>query len=83
MLLVFYDYLGLRASKSTSIRLLMVNCIVKQSIDILCNMLEKVASFIVSVDFIILHCEVDFHVSIILGRLFLATGRVTVVMELG
>lgn len=43
----------------------------------------KVASFIFLVDFMILNFKVDFQVPIILGRPFLATGRVLVDMDLG
>ena len=46
-------------------------------------MLVKVESFIFSDDFVILDCEVDFKVPIILGRPFLATGRALVDMEKG
>ena len=46
-------------------------------------MLVKVESFIFLADFVILDCEVDFEVPIILGRPFLATGRAFVDMEKG
>ena len=46
-------------------------------------MLIKVESFIFPADFVILDCEVNFEVSIILGRQFLATGRALVDMEKG
>ena len=46
-------------------------------------MLIKVESFIFPADFVILDCKVDFKVSIILGRPFLATGRALVDMEKG
>ena len=46
-------------------------------------MLVKVESFIFPEDFVILDCEVDFEVPIILGRPFLATGRALVYMEKG
>ena len=39
---------------------------------------KVVESFIFWVDFVILDCEVDFEVSIILGRTFLAIGRALV-----
>ena len=55
----------------------------KRSIGILHDVLVKVESFIFPADFVILDCEVDFEVSIILGRLFLATGRALVDMEKG
>ena len=45
-------------------------------------MLVKVESFIFPADFVILDCEVDFEVPIILGS-FLATGRALVDMEKG
>jgi len=43
----------------------------------------KVGSFIFSVEFVILNCEVDFEVPITLGRPFLATGSALVDMERG
>ena len=46
-------------------------------------MLVKVESFIFLADFVILDCEVDFEVPIILGRPFLATGKALVDMEKG
>ena len=46
-------------------------------------MQRKVESFIFSADFVIIDCEVDFEVPIILGRPFLATGRVLLDMEKG
>ena len=46
-------------------------------------MQRKVESFIFSADFVIIDCEVDFEVPIILGRAFLATGRALVDMEKG
>ena len=46
-------------------------------------MLVKVEWFIFPAYFVILDCEVDFEVPIILGRSFLATGRALVDMEKG
>ena len=46
-------------------------------------MLVKVESFVFPAYFVILDCEVDFEVPIILGRPFLATGRALVDMEKG
>ena len=62
-------------------RLLMVDRTVKRPIGILHNVLVKVESSIFPVDFVILDCEVNFEVPIILGRPFLATGRALVDME--
>ena len=46
-------------------------------------MLIKVEFFIFVADFVIIDCEVDFEVSIILWRPFLATGRALVDMKRG
>ena len=46
-------------------------------------MLVKVESLIFMADFVILDCEVDFEVPIILGRPVLATNRALVDMEKG
>ena len=56
---------------------------VKRPIGILHVVLVKVESFIFLAYFVILDCEVDFEVPIILGRPFLATGRALVDMEKG
>ena len=55
----------------------------KSPIGILHDVLVKVDSFTFSTDFMILDCEVDFEVPIILRRPFLATGRELVEMEEG
>ncbi|XP_049405221.1 uncharacterized protein LOC125868667 [Solanum stenotomum] len=69
-----YKKLGLGAPNSTAMRLLIVNRTVKKPIGVLQDVLVKVGSFILQVDFVILDCEVDFEVPINLGRPFLATG---------
>ena len=81
MTLSIYKKLGLGDPKPTAIRLLMADRTVKRPIGILHDVLVKVESFIFPNDFVILDCEVDFEVSIILGRPFLATGRALVDME--
>ena len=70
-----YKKLGLGDPKPTATRLLMADRTVKRPIGILHDMLVKVESFIFPKDFVILDCEVDFEVPIIIGRPFLATGR--------
>ena len=55
----------------------------KRPIGILYDVLVKVESFIFLADFVILDCEVNFEVPIILGRPFLSTCRVVVDMEKG
>ena len=64
-------------------QLLMADRTVKSPIGILHDVLVKLESFIFPADFVILDCEVDFEVPIILGRSFLATGRALVDMEKG
>ena len=64
-------------------RLLMADRTVKRPIGILHDVLVKVKSFMFPAYFVILDCEVDFEVPIILGRPFLATGRALVDMEKG
>ena len=67
----------------TAMQLLMADRTMKRPIGILHDMLVKVESFIFPKDFVILDCEVDFEVPIILGRPFLATRRALVDMERG
>ncbi|KAK4717923.1 hypothetical protein R3W88_016261 [Solanum pinnatisectum] len=83
MPLSIYKKLGLWDPKPTAMRLLMADRIVKRLIGVLQDVLVKLESFIFSADFVILDCEVDFKVSIILGRPFLATRRALVNMEKG
>ena len=83
MPLSIYKKLGLGDLKRTSMRLLIADQTVKRPKGILHDVLVKVESFIFPEDFVILDCEVDFEVPIILGRPFLATGRALVDMEKG
>lgn len=54
----------------------------KKSIGILCDVLVKIVFFIFSADFVILYCEVEFKVPIILGRPFSSTSRALVDMKM-
>ena len=83
MPLPIYKKLGLGDPKPTTMRLLMADRTVKRPIGILHDVLVKVESFIFPADFVILDCEVDFEVPIIVGWPFLATGRALVDMEKG
>ncbi|XP_015160535.1 uncharacterized protein [Solanum tuberosum] len=83
MPLSIYKKLCLGVPKLTAMRLLMVDRTTKKPIGVLQDVLLKVESFIVSADFMILDCEVDFKVPIIFGRPFLATGSALVDMERG
>ncbi|XP_069154615.1 uncharacterized protein [Solanum lycopersicum] len=75
MPLSFYKKLGLSDPKPTMMRLRMTDRTVKRSIVIHHDVHVKVESFIFLANFVILDCEVDFEVPIILGRSFLATWR--------
>ncbi|XP_016540993.1 uncharacterized protein LOC107841654 [Capsicum annuum] len=80
--LVVYKKIGLGDLTLTNMQLVMADKSVKRPMGILHDVLHKVADFILSADFVVLDCEMDFEVPIILGRPFLATGRVIVDIEL-
>ncbi|XP_070035211.1 uncharacterized protein [Nicotiana tomentosiformis] len=67
--------LGIRQPRPTSIRLKMVDRNMKRPLGMFEDVLVRVDKFIVPADFVILDCEVDYEVSIILGRPFLVTGK--------
>ena len=81
MPLLIYKKLGLGDQKPTAMRLLMADRAVKRPIGILHDVLVKVESFFFPSDFVIIDCEVDFEVPIILGRPFLDMSRDLVYME--
>ncbi|XP_075099235.1 uncharacterized protein LOC142176071 [Nicotiana tabacum] len=55
----------------------------KRPLDILDDVLIRVDKFILPADFVILDCEVNYKVPIILGRHFLATGKALIDVEAG
>ncbi|XP_070008034.1 uncharacterized protein [Nicotiana sylvestris] len=55
----------------------------KRPLGIIDDVLVRVDKFILPIDFVILDCEVDFEVPIILRRPFLATGKTLVDVEAG
>ncbi|XP_069154595.1 uncharacterized protein [Solanum lycopersicum] len=83
MPLSIYQKFALGDPKPTAMRLLMDDQTVKRSIGILHVVIVKVESFIFPGDFVILDCEVDFEVPIILQRPLLATDRALVDMKKG
>ena len=83
MPLLIYKKLGWGDPNPSAMRLLMVDRIVKRPIRILHDVIVKVESFVFSENFVILDCEVDFEVPIILGSPFLAMGRALVDMKNG
>ncbi|XP_049391527.1 uncharacterized protein LOC125855924 [Solanum stenotomum] len=78
-----YKQLGLGEPKATTMRLLMANRSIKHPVGILYDILVKVDRFIFTNDFVILDCEINAEIPIILGRPFLATGRALVDVKSG
>ncbi|XP_049372515.1 uncharacterized protein LOC125837437 [Solanum verrucosum] len=76
-----YKQLGLGEPKTTTMKLLMEDRSIKHPVGILYDILVKVDRFIFSADFVILDCEIDAEIPIILGRPFLATGRALMDVE--
>ncbi|XP_049410626.1 uncharacterized protein LOC125873820 [Solanum stenotomum] len=62
-----YKKLGLGEPKSTAMRLLMDDRSIKHPVGILYDILVKVDRFIFSADFVILDCEIDTEIPIILS----------------
>ncbi|XP_047257466.1 uncharacterized protein LOC124889561 [Capsicum annuum] len=75
--------LGLGVPKPTTMRLLMADRSIKNPVGVLYDVLVKVDRFIFPANFIILDCEIDHEVPIILGIPFLATGRALVDVKCG
>ncbi|XP_070017964.1 uncharacterized protein [Nicotiana sylvestris] len=78
-----FKTLGIGQSRDTSMRLQMANRTMKRPLGIINDVLVRVDKFILPVDFVILDCEVDYEIPIILGRPFLATGKALVDVEAG
>ncbi|KAK4723774.1 hypothetical protein R3W88_026553 [Solanum pinnatisectum] len=78
-----YKQLGFGEPKATTVRLLMADRSIKHPVGILYDILVKVDRFIFLDDFVILDCEIDAEIPIILGRPFLETGRALVDVESG
>ncbi|XP_070011183.1 uncharacterized protein [Nicotiana sylvestris] len=73
-----FKTLGIGQPRATSMILQMADRIMKRSLGIIDNVLVRVDKFILPADFVILDCEVDYEVPIILGRPFLVTGKALV-----
>ncbi|XP_070032772.1 uncharacterized protein [Nicotiana tomentosiformis] len=70
-----FKTLGIRQPRPTSMRLQMVDRTMKRPLGVIEDVLVRVDKFILPADFVILDCELDYEVLIILGRHFLATGK--------
>ncbi|XP_070036242.1 uncharacterized protein [Nicotiana tomentosiformis] len=78
-----FKKLGLGDPRSTSMKLLMADRTLNKPLGVIDDVLVKVDHFYFVADFVILDCEVDMKISIILGRPFLATGRAICDVEVG
>ncbi|XP_060170453.1 uncharacterized protein LOC132601375 [Lycium barbarum] len=83
MPLAIFNKLGLGTPQPTTMRLLIAHRTVKKRMAILYYVLVRVDRFIFSADFMILDCEVNFEVPMILGRPFLAMGHSLMDVERG
>ncbi|XP_070050385.1 uncharacterized protein [Nicotiana tomentosiformis] len=78
-----FKTLGIGKPRPTSMRFQMADRTIKKPLGIIDDVLVRVDMFILPADFVILDCEVDYVVPIILGRPFLATGKALIDVESG
>uniref|UniRef100_A0A1S3ZK82 Aspartic peptidase DDI1-type domain-containing protein n=1 Tax=Nicotiana tabacum TaxID=4097 RepID=A0A1S3ZK82_TOBAC len=83
MPLAIYKRLGIGRARPTSMLLQLADRTVKRPFGILDDVLIQVGKFVFPADFVILDYKVDEEIPIILGRQFLATGRVLIDCETG
>ncbi|XP_070050255.1 uncharacterized protein [Nicotiana tomentosiformis] len=83
MPLAIYTKLGIGRARPTSMLLQLADRTVKRSTGILDDVLVQVGKFVFPADFVILDCQVDEEIPIILGRSFLATRRALIDCETG
>ncbi|XP_070035623.1 uncharacterized protein [Nicotiana tomentosiformis] len=76
-----FKMLGIGQPRPTSMRLQMEDQKMKRPLGIIDDVLVRVDKFILPADFVILDCEVDYEVPIILRRSFLNTGKALVDVE--
>ncbi|XP_070002250.1 uncharacterized protein [Nicotiana sylvestris] len=80
---LIFKTLGIGKPRPTSMRLQMTDCSIKRPLGVIEDVLVCVDKFILSTNFIILNCEVDYEVTIILGRPFPAMGKALYDVEAG
>ncbi|XP_070014786.1 uncharacterized protein [Nicotiana sylvestris] len=83
MIKMTHQTLGIGQPRPISMRLQIADRTMKRLWGIIENVLVGVDKFILPANFVILDCEVDYEVTIILGRPFLATGKTLVDVEAG
>ncbi|XP_070007477.1 uncharacterized protein [Nicotiana sylvestris] len=72
---------GIGKPRPTSMQFQMANRTMKRPLGIIDDVLVRVDKFILPANFVILDCEVDYEVPIILGKPLLATGKALVDVE--
>ncbi|XP_070018839.1 uncharacterized protein [Nicotiana sylvestris] len=83
MPLAVYTKLGIGRARPTSMLLQLADRTVKRPTGILDDVLVQVGKFVFPADFVILDCQVDEEIPLILGRPFLATRRALIDYETG
>ena len=83
MPLSIFKHLGLGEARPTTVSLQLADRSLKHPRGIIEDVLVKVDKFIFPADFIVLDMEEDKQIPIILGRLFLATGRAMIDVQRG
>nr|XP_009783808.1 PREDICTED: uncharacterized protein LOC104232335 [Nicotiana sylvestris] len=83
MPLAIYTKLGITRARLTLMLLQLDDRMIKRPTGILDNVLVQLGKFVFPADFVILDCQVDEEIPIILGRPFLATGRALIDCEIG
>nr|XP_016512491.1 PREDICTED: uncharacterized protein LOC107829557 [Nicotiana tabacum] len=83
MPLAIYTKLGIGRARPTLMLLQLVDRTIKRPTGILDDVLVQVGKFIFPANFVILDCQVDEEIPIILGSPFLDTGRVLIDCESG
>ncbi|XP_070049206.1 uncharacterized protein [Nicotiana tomentosiformis] len=78
-----FKTLGIGQPRPISMRLQMADLTMKKPLGIIDDVLVRVDRFILPSYFVILDCEVDYEVPIIMGRPFLATWKALVHVEAG
>ncbi|XP_070037056.1 uncharacterized protein [Nicotiana tomentosiformis] len=78
-----FKTLGIGKPRPTFMRLKMADRTMKRPLGVIEYVLVRVDKFILPADFVILDCEVDYEVPIILRRPFLATGKALCNVEAG
>nr|XP_009778928.1 PREDICTED: uncharacterized protein LOC104228197 [Nicotiana sylvestris] len=78
-----FKTLGIVQPRPTYMRLQMADRTMKRPLGIIDDVLVRADKFILPANFVMLYCEVDYEVSIILEIPFLAIGKALVEMEAG